>query len=401
MDEARAPYIYNGQRIRPPRSVKFVKIASNVKEIQLPAFLDCRELIDVDFADATQLKTIGLVVFQNCSSLRTLVLSPNIEVIESGAFMDCSQLIELHLNEHLELVGRQAFARCTSLKEVIIPSSSRLNWIGKCSFQGCESLLHLPLPPSLTKDRIGLNAFYGCKKLNGVDCDTWNYDGSNEVIPPGVELVRVEAGATEISCFSFRKCSFLTSINFNDGLKKVCNRAFEHCYKLKKVTLPSSVTSCERAFNAEYIESIDMQGNDNLLLALRLKVLYPSATPKITMDRMIFMYSYPRWIISMHYPFLRPFDDGREAETMLQEIQDDQQEAEAKLNEIRVGYVEAIRRLVAWCAGKGMLSGPEKAKVNYEKLYLESQEENASLKRRKVAHCEEEIQSLKSEVNPR
>jgi hypothetical protein len=85
---------------------------------------------------------------------------------------------------------------------------------------------------------------------------------------------------------------------------------------------------------------------------------------------------------------------------MLQEIQDDEQEAEAKLNEIRVGYVEAIRRLVAWCAGKGILSTPEKARVNYEKLYLESQEENESLKQ-KLENCEEEIQSFKSEVNPR
>jgi hypothetical protein len=393
MDDSCAPYIYNGQP-NVPRDVKFVKIASNVKKIQPRAFFDCDELIDVDFTDATQLTTIGMEACA-CSSK----LSPNIEVIEDFSFADCSQLIELHLNEHLELVGNSAFAGCTSLKKVMIPSSSRLNRIGPCSFGYCELLLHLPLPSSLTKDRIGLNAFYQCKKLNGVDWDTWNYDGSEEYIPFDVEHVRVEAGVMEIPYFPFPESS-MKSITFNDGLKKICKRTFECCYELKKVTLPSTVTSCERAFNENYIESIDMQGNNNLLLALRLKVLYPNATPKITMDRMIFMYSYPQWIISTHYPLLRPDDDEQEAETMLQEIQDDEQEAEAKLNEIRVGYVEAIRRLVAWCAGKGILSTPEKARVNYEKLYLESQEENESLKQ-KLENCEEEIQSFKSEVNPR
>jgi hypothetical protein len=400
MDDSCAPYIYNGQP-DVPRDVKFVKIASNVKEIQPRALFDCDELIDVDFTDATQLKTIGVEAFAYCLSLTTLKLSPNIEVIQQKAFAGCAQLIELHLNEHLELVENCAFANCTSLKKVMIPSSSRLNRIGTCSFLYCESLLHLSLPSSLTKDRIGLNALYRCKKLNGVDWDTWNYDGSEKFIPHDVKHFRVEAGVTEIPCFSFREFSFLKSITFNDGLKKICERTFERCYELKKVTLPSTVTSCERAFNTDYIESIDMQGNNNLLLALRLKVLYPNATPKITMDRMIFMYSYPQWIISMHYPLLGPDDDDQEAETMLQEIQDDEQDAEAKLNEIRVEYVEAIRRLVAWCAGKGILSGPQKARVNDEKLYLESQEENESLKKRKVENCEEEIQSFKSEVNPR
>merc|ERR1712232_199701 len=43
-------------------------------------------------------------------------------------------------------------------------------------------------------------------------------------------------------------------------------------------------------FHETQLQSVDMQGND-LKMAIRIKNLYPRATPRLTMDRLVSMYA--------------------------------------------------------------------------------------------------------------
>jgi hypothetical protein len=85
-----------------------------------------------------------------------------------------------------------------------------------------------------------------------------------------------------------------------------------------------------RDFNKTYIESIDIQGN-NLPLAIRRSVLYPTATQEMTMDRLIFLYS---------------FRQIQSSDLLLPKLWYFMLPDKEKLREIQNAYTEAVRSLL-------------------------------------------------------
>lgn len=82
--------------------------------------------------------------FYKCKNLKSVKFSKNLTEIQSGAFAYCESLLEIELPEGLETLGggdfftASSFQDCISLKTVIIPSS--IKSIENAVFEGCENI---------------------------------------------------------------------------------------------------------------------------------------------------------------------------------------------------------------------------------------------------------------------
>ena len=73
---------------------------------------------------------------QNCTSLKNITLSPNLDEIGENMFLNCSSLSEIQIPEGLVWVRSHAFENCSALKTLDLPESvTRLGW---SPFIGCK-----------------------------------------------------------------------------------------------------------------------------------------------------------------------------------------------------------------------------------------------------------------------
>ena len=66
---------------------------------------------------------LNSVLFSGCESLVSINVPSTVKCIELLAFEDCKQLVDIRLNEGLEEIDFDALVCCTSLKHIIIPNS--------------------------------------------------------------------------------------------------------------------------------------------------------------------------------------------------------------------------------------------------------------------------------------
>ena len=94
-------------------------------------------------------------VFQGCTSLKTVRLSKNLEILKESFFKGCRSLESIEIPEACTYLAGECFRGCSSLKSVKLNDS--LAQIGGYVFFDCDSLTEITFPDSLTK--IGSRAF--------------------------------------------------------------------------------------------------------------------------------------------------------------------------------------------------------------------------------------------------
>ena len=57
------------------------------------------------------------------SKITHVRIGPHVTIIPDDAFLECSNLVEVEFNAGLKAIGGGAFRRCTALRSVTIPSS--------------------------------------------------------------------------------------------------------------------------------------------------------------------------------------------------------------------------------------------------------------------------------------
>ena len=83
-----------------------------------------------------KLTTIGIKVFQNCTSLTEVTI--NSEKVGNYAFYNCTNLVKATFSDDNTTINQYAFCGCNKLSEISL--SKNLSQIGYCGFSGCSSL---------------------------------------------------------------------------------------------------------------------------------------------------------------------------------------------------------------------------------------------------------------------
>ncbi len=196
--------------------IKSVVISDGVTSIGSGAFYKCSSLTSVTIPDGVT--SIGSGAFENCSSLTSVTIGNSVTSIGNYAFENCSSLTSVTIPDSVTSIEDSVFSGCSNLTSVTIPDS--VTSIGNSAFSGCSSLESVTIPDSVTS--IGNSAFSGCSSLTSV------------TIPDSV---------TSIGYDAFSGCSSLTSVTIPHGVTSIGSAAFYNCISLTSVTIPNSLTS--------------------------------------------------------------------------------------------------------------------------------------------------------------
>ena len=137
-----------------------IKFPHSLVMIGNNSFKNCPKLKNIDL---TNVCSIGVEAFSNCTSLESLTFGKEIYYLPNAAFLGCVALTEVKLPENITYIGCECFKDCTSLVDI---DMSGVMEIDNNAFEHCSELYNLTLPTSLF--HISSNAFSFCEKLSTV-----------------------------------------------------------------------------------------------------------------------------------------------------------------------------------------------------------------------------------------
>ena len=231
--------------------------------------------VNLNLSSATEITSIGLLAFSNCTALASVSIPESVTSIEGYAFSDCTSLTSFTIPESVTSIKGGVFSGCTSLKSVTI--SNNIKSILAHTFKDCTALTSVSIPASVTS--IGNQAFSGCTALASVSIpeSVTSIEDCAFSRCTALASVSIPESVTIISEGTFQYCSNLTEVSLPNTMNTIKSRAFEDCTKLttvsthgtkttpggkginihafygcsalKSVTIPKSVTSIEGAFS--------------------------------------------------------------------------------------------------------------------------------------------------------
>lgn len=300
-----------------------VTIPASVTSIGRNAFISCINLTTVNFAEDSQLQSIGNYAFGNCSALTSVSIPANVVSIGGSAFSDCWELntvriaegqlssigegafyhdsvtsvyydgdlvgwlsisglgnlphsafyltnvgAEITIPENITSIEALAFCGCSGLTSVTIPAS--VTSIGRSAFRECINLTTVNFAIDSQLQSIGSYAFEDCSALTEIEIPSTVLSIGAEAFEgcSSLRSIVIPAGVNSIERYTFRDCSELTSVTFAEDsqLNNIGYGAFDDCISLTSITIPASVTNIEdHAFcNCELLSTVIFPEN-NLL----------------------------------------------------------------------------------------------------------------------------------------
>lgn len=130
-------------------------------DIDANSFLNCKVLAHINIP---QNITIGNGAFNNCQSLKFIVLPESLTVIGESTFQSCNALTRICFPKGVNVIKASAFNTCKSLNQVNLPQN--LTSLPNYVFYACICMSKINIPAKVVS--IGLEAFSNCISLNDI-----------------------------------------------------------------------------------------------------------------------------------------------------------------------------------------------------------------------------------------
>jgi len=232
------------RRVNPDATVIAVPktyMGKNIIAIADSAFANDSSIKELDL-ERSHIKTILLSSFKGCTSLATVKLGDNTEIVREYAFEDCAALenvsfggitaIGMHafknigiktlvLPSTLQTIESEAFINCTALKSATISDSTQS--IGNGVFKGCTALesLTVPFVGENSEETRFRHVVYLFDIEDSITAEA-SFDRYASVIPSTLKSITVTSDPV-IDKSAFRKCTSLEKIVLPDEILPYTN----------------------------------------------------------------------------------------------------------------------------------------------------------------------------------
>ncbi|HCC52075.1 MAG TPA: hypothetical protein DEQ30_08475, partial [Porphyromonadaceae bacterium] len=188
--------------------------------------------------------------YQYRSNIKKVIIEDGVKSIGTNAFVSLNNVDTVILGKDIGSIGESGFAGCTNLKKINFPSI--LTTIYSYAFQSV-ALDSLSLPNNAS---IGSYAFANSKltylNVGGTIDDNAFRENKN------LKTVVIRNGT--VGKMAFFECERLDSLNIQYGVTDIGVGAFQNCYSLKKIKIPSTVLRVreEAFFQCKNLEIVDI-----------------------------------------------------------------------------------------------------------------------------------------------
>lgn len=245
--------------------------------------------------------SIGQRAFAGCKSLKTVMISKNVEVIGFEAFYYCEKLTNIEIPNSIKEIGDRAFWGCSSLiytqydncgylgnsenkylylgkkieSSTFITINNQCKIIGYRAFCGSSTLENINIPNSIEK--IGSEAFYRCSSLANVyyggTINEWVdivfYGGDANPLSNygailyinGAQQIDIVISTENIRDYAFYKYSSLINVTITSSVKNIGAYSFYYC-NILDINIDNSLKTIGNfAFYACNFENIIFNGS--------------------------------------------------------------------------------------------------------------------------------------------
>ena len=169
-------------------------------------------------------------IFSNATTMEYEVAATEVDMscmgsvasVPSGFMSGCTTLASVQLPPNLEVIGNDVLCNCPNLIEIDLSGMKKLRRLGgwKPCLSGCTSLTSVLFPPNLKG--VGYDVLSGCTSLTQVDMSS---------------LV----GTRALGDGFMSGCTSLTSVLLPPNVREVGDRVFSGCTRLPSSALPPNI----------------------------------------------------------------------------------------------------------------------------------------------------------------
>lgn len=217
-------------------------------------------LLYVSYEDGYKVAGIGTCTDTDISIPKTYK-DEDVIAIGAGAFKNCSNIKSVTMTDNIESIGYEAFSGCSSLESITLPwvndqstqTSFNLNAaslfgfiFGRAAYQGGVEVTQFYRTRNtepVTANEVTYYIPANLKTVKVIEDKLWN-EGIGEAAFSGctmIENVTLPASAG-ISQYMFAGCTSLKSVNIPAETTIIWDHAFYGCTSLASISLPSTLS---------------------------------------------------------------------------------------------------------------------------------------------------------------